>query len=77
LPSDPPRQHRTNLAEKTDKTNDAAESDMEVKRHLIHDTRLGLFVTAQSLESANMAAARMNRLAGYPRFVARTISELK
>ena len=50
---------------------------MEVKRHLIHDTRLGLFVTAQSLESANMAAARMNRLAGYPRFVARTISELK
>ena len=50
---------------------------MEVKRHAIYDTRLGLYVTAHSLESANIGAAEMNRVAGYTRYVVRTITEVR
>jgi hypothetical protein len=50
---------------------------MEVKRYIIHDTLLGLSVTARSLESARIGAEAMNRTAGYARFVARTITEVK
>ena len=47
---------------------------MEAKRPTIYDTRLGLYVTAQSPESASVGAAEMNRVAGYLRYVARTIT---
>jgi hypothetical protein len=50
---------------------------MEVKRYIIHDTQLGLSVTARSLESARLGAAAMNQVAGYQRFVARTVSEVR
>jgi hypothetical protein len=50
---------------------------MEVKRYTIYDTRLGLYVTAYSLESANNGAAEMNGVAGYSRYVVRTITEVK
>ena len=50
---------------------------MEVRRHTIYDTRLGLYVTARSLESANTGAADMNRVAGYTRYIARTITEMR
>jgi hypothetical protein len=50
---------------------------MEIKRFLIHDTRLGLFVTARSLDSAKAGADEMNSVAGYARFVARTITEVR
>jgi hypothetical protein len=49
---------------------------METKRHLIFDTRLGLFVTTPSSESARAGAEQMNRVAGYARFIAKTITEL-
>jgi hypothetical protein len=50
---------------------------MEVKRYIIHDTRLGLGVTARSLENARIGAEEMNRSAGYARFVVRTIVEIR
>jgi hypothetical protein len=50
---------------------------MEVRRYIIHDTRLGLSVTARSLEAARTGAEEMNRVAGYPRFEARTIFEVR
>jgi hypothetical protein len=50
---------------------------MEVKRYIIHDTRLGLSVTARSWETANSGAAAMNEAAGYARYVARTIVEVR
>lgn len=50
---------------------------MEIKRYVVHDTRLGLSVTTRSLESAKIGAAQMNRVAGYTRFVARTIIEVR
>jgi hypothetical protein len=50
---------------------------MEVKRYIIHDTRLGLCVTTRSLESARIGAEEMNHTAGYARFVARTITEVR
>jgi hypothetical protein len=50
---------------------------MEVRRHTIYDTRLGLYVTAHSLESAHLGVAKMNRVAGYNRYVARTITEIE
>jgi hypothetical protein len=50
---------------------------MEIKRHMIYDTRLGLYVTTRSLESANIGAAEMNRVAGCTRYVARTITEVR
>jgi hypothetical protein len=49
---------------------------VEVKRHTIYDTRLGLYVTAYSLQSAHTGAAELNRSAGYIRYVARTITEV-
>ena len=49
---------------------------MEVTRYIIRDTRLGLSVTARSLESARLGAEEMNRTAGYTRFVVKTISAL-
>jgi len=53
------------------------EGNMEIKRYVVHDTRLGLCVTARSLESAKTGAAQMNQVAGYTRFVARTITEVR
>jgi hypothetical protein len=50
---------------------------MEIKRFVIHDTRLGLFVTARSFENAKAGADEMNTVAGYTRFVARTITEVR
>jgi hypothetical protein len=50
---------------------------MELKRYVIHDTRLGLFVTARSLESAQIGAAAMNQAAGYTRYLAKTITEVE
>jgi hypothetical protein len=50
---------------------------MEIKRFVIQDTRLGLFVTARSLENAVAGANEMNHVAGYQRFVARTITEVR
>jgi hypothetical protein len=50
---------------------------MEVTRHTIFDTRLGLYVTAHSLESANIGAAQMNLVAGYARYVVKTITEVR
>ena len=49
---------------------------MEVKRYVIHDTKLGLCVMARSLEAATIGAAAMNRAAGSARFVARTLAEV-
>ncbi len=50
---------------------------MEVKRYVIHDTKLGLCVTARSLEAANIGAEAMNRTAGSARYVARTLTEVR
>lgn len=50
---------------------------MEIKRYVIHDTRLGLFVTAASLENAYAGAAEMNHVAGYSRYVVRTMTEIR
>ena len=50
---------------------------MEVKRYIIHDTQLGLSVTARSLENAREGAEAMNRAAGYNRYVARTVAEIR
>lgn len=50
---------------------------MEVKRYIIFDTRLGLSVTARSFEGAKLGAAAMNQSAGYMRFVAKTITEVR
>jgi hypothetical protein len=50
---------------------------MEVRKYIIHDTRLGLWVTARSLESASRGAEAMNRAAGYERFVARMLTEIR
>ena len=50
---------------------------MEVKRYVIHDTKLGLCVMARSLEAANTGAAALNCTAGSARFVARTLAEVR
>jgi len=50
---------------------------MEFKHYIIFDTRLGLSVTARSMEGAKLGAAAMNQSAGYMRFVEKTIIEVR
>ena len=50
---------------------------MELKRYVILDTRLGLCVTARAMETAKLGAEAMNQTAGYARFVAKTITEVR
>jgi hypothetical protein len=50
---------------------------VEIKRYVVYDTRLGLCVSVRSLESAEIGAAQMNQVAGYARFVARIVSEVR
>jgi len=50
---------------------------METRRYIIFDTRLGLWGTARYLEGPKFGAQAMNQSAGYMRFEAKTITEVR